>query len=346
MRKKILVSLFVVVFSIFVLTFNAGAASVVYSASGTADSSSIELSSSTLNKAKSNCLKKTTSFSYSATINSKYQVHIYHFEAPSSAYYAFYTTGSSDTIIKVYEHQNFLWWTTSYKDLGKVDDTSKADSNRYNAGFVLNATKGEDYYICVRIFGTNTGSYKLNVELNEDKLLRTRYNMSYWDCEKLSYSSSMAGCWYTSKQYLSPEETILFYWSLDPACQKLVGIDLNYLYNAYSEGTQAGIDAANFIIGTLLSIANVNPAISVTASGLGAIISYAYNSTNNSAYSMMQTLTNECGVIYNGNSWTSSHGLVIKDFFTGTILGNKYYFEAYDNDILVGAQGEKGSWSN
>lgn len=230
--------------------------------------------------------------------------------------------------------------------MGKADDTSKADQNRFNAGFVINATSGEDYYICVRIYGANTGSYKLNVEANEDKLLRSKYNMSYWDCENISIGSSIAGCWYISKQYLSPEETILFYWSLDPACQKLIGKDLNYLYNAYSESTQAGIDAANFIIGSLLSIANVNPAISITASWLGTIISFAYSAKDNSAYSMLQTLTNECGVIYDGNSWTSCHGLVIKDFYTGTYYGNQYYFEAYDDDILIGAQGEKGTWSN
>ena len=344
MKKKLFISLFLCVLCFFVVSFKAYASSEVYVTAGNADYSSIELSKSVLNKAKSNCTKKGSNFKSTQTISESYQVHIYHFEAPSSGYYAFYTTGSKDTLIKVYEHQNFMWWTTSYKDLGKVDDTSKADTNYFNAGFVLDASSGEDYYICVRLYGSSKGSYTLNVEPNEDKLLRSRYDKSFWECDYLSTASAIAGCWVTSKQYLTAEETILFYWSLDPACQNMVGKDLEYLYNEYNKGIQYGIDAANFILGILL--AGADPVTSLSVSVIGSIISYAYSASENDAYSMMVTLNELCGVECYGSGWTADHGLVIEDFYTGTILGNNYYFYAYDDDLLVGDKYAKGSWTN
>lgn len=204
MKKKLFISLFLCVLCFFVVSFKAYASSEVYVTAGNADYSSIELSKSVLNKAKSNCTKKSSNFKSTQTISESYQVHIYHFEAPSSGYYAFYTTGSKDTLINVYEHQNF-------------------------------------------------------------------------------------------------------------------------------------------ILGILL--AGADPVTSLSVSVIGSIISYAYSASENDAYSMMVTLNELCGVECYGSGWTADHGLVIEDFYIGTILGNNYYFYSYDNDLLVGDKYAKGSWS-
>lgn len=322
------------------------ASSIYYKTASIATFNKIEVSKSELNSAKSKAVKKGSSFKYSATISKAYEMHIYHFEAPSQGYYAFYTTGATDTLIKVYEHQNFLWWTTQYLDRGLNDDGSMADENRTNASLVLELSAGEDYYVCVRAYSTKTGTYQLNVEGNQDRMLRSVYKYSNWDCEKLSNGSIISGVYTTKKQYLSKEETILFYWSLDPACQDLVGYDLRYLYNAYNESIQKGIDTANFILGALMSFANVNPVYSVSAGALGSILSYTYSSSNNDAYSVMKKLHDSCGVCYDGVKWVSTSGLVIEEWFaSSTIPATHYSFEGYNDEVLVGDSYQKGTWN-
>lgn len=153
---------------------------IYYSTSSTATYSSIEVSQSTLKTAKSKAVKKTSAFTQYAKISSAYEMHIYHFEAPSSGYYSFHTTGSLDTIIKVYEEQNFLWMTTEFKDKGLNDDGSMADTRRTNANLVLKLDKGEDYYICVRGYNQKTGNYTLRVELNQDRMLYSQYGCTKW----------------------------------------------------------------------------------------------------------------------------------------------------------------------
>lgn len=98
-------------------------------------------------------------------------VLIYEYEAPKSGYYAIYTTGNTDTVGRVYEYNNFLWYK-SYDDIsGIVDDCLNYDGTRnYNFKTVVKLDKYENYYICVRAYGTKSGSFDLHVEPNDDKI--------------------------------------------------------------------------------------------------------------------------------------------------------------------------------
>ncbi len=54
------------------------------------------------------------------------------YNAPKAGYYAIYTTGTTDTVGKVYEEQNVLLWTTDYcqsdVNVSMYDIYSKYDS--------------------------------------------------------------------------------------------------------------------------------------------------------------------------------------------------------------------------
>lgn len=73
----------------------------------TSGKNTISPSNSQLNGAKKT---KYTSKSktISDSIGKKYEMDIIHYEAPKAGYYAIYTTGSTDTLGKVYEEENFF----------------------------------------------------------------------------------------------------------------------------------------------------------------------------------------------------------------------------------------------
>lgn len=316
---------------------------IYYSTSSTATKNTIEVSQKTLKTAKSKAAKKTSGFTQYATISSAYGMHIYHFEAPSSGYYSFHTTGSLDTIIKVYEEQNFLWMTTQFKDKGLNDDGSMADAERRNANLVLELDAGEDYYICVRGYNQKTGSYNLRVEKNQDRMLFSQYGYSKWkstDGLATTFNGDVYGT--TSKQYLTKSEVILFYWSLDPACQELVGKDVDYVYSAYKKSVSQGISAANVV----MSLIPMDYAVGVTVSVLGTILDYAYGSSEVTPYDMMIKLADQCGVKYDGKRWTSRSGFMIEEYFNTSMFPMTTYFYYANNDsVRKGVSGAKGTWS-
>ena len=105
--KKIFLFITLLIGGLCFFSISSFAASMYYSTSGVAHNKNIEVSTSVLNSANDSCTKKTSEFSYTATISSAYDLHIYHFEAPYQGYYSFHTTGNTDTVMKVYEQQNF-----------------------------------------------------------------------------------------------------------------------------------------------------------------------------------------------------------------------------------------------
>lgn len=317
---------------------------IYYSTSSTATSNTIEVSQSTLKTAKSKAVKKTSAFTQYAKISSAYGMHIYHFEAPSSGYYSFHTIGSLDTIIKVYEEQNFLWMTTEFKDKGLNDDGSMADTNRTNANLVLKLDKGEDYYICVRGYNQKTGNYTLRVELNQDKMLYSQYGYTKWETTNGALKTTLGGVTYgtMSKQYLSKSDVILFYWSLDPVFQDQVGKDVDYVYTAYKKSFSLGLSAANAVS----ALIPMSYAYGVTLSVLGTILDYTYNSSNVTPYEMMITLRDTCGIKCTNGQWSCTSGFMIEEYFHSSMIPmTTYYYYACNDSVRKGVTGATGTWS-
>lgn len=305
--------------------------------------STINVPKATLNKASDKTVVKTKNFSYSAKISNSYDMHIYHFEAPSSGYYSFHTTGSLDTVIRVYEEQNVLFWTSRYKDRGLSDDGSMADGNYFNANLVVKLDSGEDYYICVRGYNNKIGSYTLYAESNQDKMLTSAYGYNTWKSK--DGSPRRIGdcvCGVQGKQYLSKTDVIFFAWSLDPFTQELVGKDVNYVYTAYKKGYSYAVQAVNFVM-SLLPL-DYGPGVAMNL--LGVMLDYAIGAAEVEPYEMMKKLKSLCGVRYDGKKWICQNGLLIEEYFHSSMFpATRYYFYANNDSVRKGVSGAKGIWS-
>lgn len=374
MKKKIILTAFFSFALLMIFGMTVNAASNYYLTKATATSSQIEVSTSVLNKAKDNAKKYGSEFTNSAYISNEYDLHIYHFEAPKGGYYSFYTTGTTDTVIKVYEHQNFLWWTTKYLDRGMNDDGCRID-RRTNACFVLELTKDEDYYICVRAYGTQKGQYTLRVEGNEDK---TNYTLSHgkyshWEKTGTSWTSALAqsmGAASTyAKTYLTKDEVALFYWSLtskydivDPKTGKVYTFD--GLRDEYKKSTADGIAYFNTILSLLTTFAPNG--VGAVATVVGFVISYAYEASTKTKEQMQKVLEDKCGAhrgyhsaqyidgkYYVTDTIEASHGLCVANTYITTTdiesgfswTFNSKDYETYDSDVRVGVKYEKGDWT-
>ena len=119
-----------------------------YECMGIADSKTISLSEEQLyacRDAITNPLSCENTITYNATISKAYTVQNYHFYVPQNGYYAIYTTGSNDTLIRVYREKQVLWWMDGFiGDYQTSDDGSTVDSNELNACSILYLEKG--YY--------------------------------------------------------------------------------------------------------------------------------------------------------------------------------------------------------
>ncbi len=359
-----------------VFGINVSAATSYYSTKATATTNQIEVSNDILDRAKDSTIKYGNEFSYWAYLREAYDLHIYHFEAPKGGFYNFYTTGSTDTMIKVYEHQNFMWWTTGYKDRGINDDGCKIASNA-NASYVLELDKDEDYYICVRGWNTRTGGYTLHVEGNQDKtdITLSHGNYKRWDKTGTSWDASWAQAWGApaiyAKTYLSKEEVILFYWALtsdyeiiDPVTGKKFSVE--GLYNEFKQSTSQAISDINTLLSLITAIPKVPDALGTTATVAGLILDIGYNASTTTKDEMKQILTDKCGAkrTYYSSSYSNgkyyitetieaSHGLCIENTFTSSTnyeTGFTWTFDAknystYDDNVRVGVKYEKGDWS-
>lgn len=376
MRRKTVIFLFAFLACIFsTVSISVHAENSYYDTQSVATTSTIEVSENILNKANSNSKKHTDNFSHTAYLSMSYNLHIYHFEAPKGGYYNFYTTGNTDTIIKVYEQENFLWWVTGYNDLGLFDDGCRVDSIS-NATAVLDLEQYEDYFICVRAWNKGYGTYTLNVEPNEDKInIRYSYGRySHWDRTGTSWNSALAqsmGAPTTkAKTYLTKEEVALFYWALtsdyeitDPRTGKKYSVES--LYREYNESVTDAISDINTLIGLICSIPKVPSYIGMTATIVGLIFDYGYKADTSTKEEMKQILKSKCGAdklnqdaqFIDGelrivDIITAEHGLCIEDIymsstdyesgFTWNFESNNY--SAYDFDERVGVEYEAGSW--
>lgn len=289
------------------------------------------------------------------SISSAYEVDIYHYECQEGGYYQVYTKGSTDTVGAIYEEQNSLLSNPTYKrrasnDVGKI--TSKD-----NFSMVVGVDRWEDYYVCVRGYYNNKGSYSLKIEPNQDKTWYRNYGV--W---KKKYSSDLAagtGVWTNRKIYLTKEQALACYLTLD-------GWDFIYNGNVYPINEvrklyQANIDLAINVVWTTVSsvLGCYKNAVGITASVLGLIFLEILGTTGNFNVDLKSKLEKLCGIkkkakseiTANGieGSITISYGIKMKEVYTGT-PGRMYIYEfdKYAGTTGAALRGEKwyyGEWT-
>lgn len=307
-----------------------------YTTAGTATKNDIEISNNILNKARKATKENTKSFTYTAVLSNQYDVHIYHFVAPSNGYYAFYTTGWKDTVIRIYEDQNFIIHSYKSKAADWDDDSGRVDSNQFNGRVVKKLDAGEDYYICVRVCYYFTGEYTLHVEPNDDKILSSYGNCSRWTM--VDYPSSLIG--YNSqnnetiicetRQYLTQPEVLLWGFSTWPELykkmvEKYPYMDLQVVFDLdYYGKTREALDKANLIINSLmtgLSVFNVEipTAVSISVSALQTILEKGFLTTDQEKDRIRSELQKKCGFDFD----IVDPKLIVKNTHTELYIGLK-----------------------
>lgn len=286
-----------------------------------------------------------------ATISKSYEMDIYHYEAPEDGYYAIYTTGALDTVGAVYEHENFLWWTTSYKEVARNDDGNQFDYY-LNCSMIVYMEEGEDYYICIRAFDKKTGAYKLFIEPNEDK--KKTSNGGIWTPNyKLSYNSSNS-IRLESRTYLTKEQALLNYLWLDGVegiDEKGNKIDFELIRETYHEDVALAIEYANILLGVFT--VDADPVVSMTVSLFGNSVSMVYEALTESTDELKETFERECGIKKTQKKVNGSSACVIYTVKNGmlkesVIVDSRYpinLYSANNDNILTGVKYERGTWS-
>ena len=215
--------------------------------------SGIDMGFDTMNEARNNCYtyelpNSSGVIASNATITKAYDFHIYKIHINDTGYYSFYTTGDSDTMIRVYREKMILWWMDSFPAIGDtVDDGSRADSNKLNAVKVQDITLSGYYYVVVRLYSSRTGKYTLHVEPNRDLIYigdyvengnvkNNKYNVHLWDKQHLTFGESLSQVWLSEKMYYTTEETLLYYWLMAHSLQNME-IDITELINSKMSDT-------------------------------------------------------------------------------------------------------------
>lgn len=289
-------------------------------------------------------------------ISSAGEVDLYHFEAPYEGYYAFYTTGTLDTVGALFEEQNFLWWTTEYKNLDHNDDYMYSQFGR-NFRIIVRLARGEDYYIAVRGYGSyNTGSYRLRIEPNEDD--RTFEFGGTWKAENMPNSAALTGVWTSKKTYYTADQAEMYYLMLDSDAQDAVELAQNILV---TQGIKTSVSVISSLIGKAIIVtafATTPPgwvagAIAITASAMAALINSTYDNTLNNNFKLQTKLRDLLGITIsytyiNGDAAKvvhAEHGLLVEQLFvSNTIPAYNDFHEVYDSTKLVGEKYYKGSW--
>ena len=293
--------------------------------------------------------------SINQTISSSYNgtTKIFHYKAPSAGYFTFYTTGTLDTVGAVFEHNSFLFFSSWYDEVGYNDDSYNDyyTSGTNNFKIVVKLDKNEDSYVCVRGYGSKTGSYTLKIMPTLDKI-----------------SSNAGGTWANSKtvdtihqkQYFTKQQVELTYQTLSNQAIR------NIIKNHYVDrGIVGALNELNSMLGLTFSMVPmptyVSGGLAIAQSIFQAIIDSYYAS--NSEIAEMLAGFEDRGYVrtettyINGHPATvyiASYGVVVSDslymLYVATEFGGYYYpvtnksFGRYSSTILEGISYEKGSW--
>ena len=281
-----------------------------YSCDGIANAYEIDLSNEKLYACRdkiTNPVNVKNLVSYTNSITKSYQVHIYHYYVPRDGYYTAYTTGSKDTKIRLYRENQILWWINGFIGFDRTeDDGSKCDNNYYNACSIEWLAKGY-YYVAVRMYGTATGSYTINIGPNEDLIYRPRFTgYNCWISDtKIQWEPNAKNEWC----YFSKEETLFFYWLLTSKASITINekeyvekfgkasINANELIALYESNPSLAIDIAGQIAGFLCSATWAHPAVSIGVSVGFFALSYGISSLRNYYNEkFMSDFIKNCGV--------------------------------------------------
>lgn len=318
--------------------------------------SSIEISNNILDKAYKEEPYKTSSLHKTGYISTNYNTDLYHYEAPYQGYYSIYTDSEMDTVGKIYEHQNFLWWTTSYKDLNYNDDSSNRltgnfsniSGNLRDFSMVQKFTKWENYIVAVRGYGDNTGTYNLIVEPNEDK--RVNVSGGKWENNMLDNSSSVLGIWTSSKLYLTKDQVMALYYFANPVTRDLYlsqgGYDYSTLIDIYEKDPTAG---AKILFNILSLIPGLGYVEGLTITLSGWMLDYV---SNNKYSTILDMLHEVCGLeatnIGGNDNYTVKTGLLVEtNFYSSGFPMYHTSFKSFDDNpttILTGDKYCSGKW--
>lgn len=324
------------------------------------DATSINHSDAVFEMARDNRKYSSKNEVISGGIAKAYQQDVFHYECQETGYYHVYTVGM-DTVGAVYEEENnWRGQVTEYKFRGQSDDQY---SGFGSFGLVLRLDKNEDYFACVRGYNNKVGSYALKIEPNEDVVQHKKSGV--WEADYVPFGPLNSGMWISKKVYLTKEQTIFYYMSIDPKNRTLSNGSQTYtisqLKQKFKKGGEDKQTAVNFILTSLcaaIGVASTGNLTGVTASFIGFVLSegvgaYAKAGT---AEATMKRIEDVCGIHYyqvpgqpSTTRWGADSGLLATKWFTGypEFMMDPWSYSSYNQDYMK-LKGEKwyvGKWT-
>ena len=349
-----------------------------YSCDGIANAYEIDLSNEKLYACRdkiTNPVNVENLVSYTNSITKSYQVHIYHYYVPYDGYYTAYTTGSKDTKIRLYRENQILWWINGFIGFDRTeDDGSKCDNNYYNACSIEWLAKGY-YYVAVRMYGTATGSYTINIGPNEDLIYRPKYpEYRVWTLSHVNRAvAPYVSVLIAKREYYSWQETLMLYWLLSDNAQLTINIgeyaDLygkpaitsKELLNLYKNEDNAvlAINIASFVIGVICTLVNAPAGVSIGASVIPALLTTAIEM---SEHNYLNEIATVCGIEFEfvfaanrhiGFKMSLKKNLIVESRYVsgptvtqvGPFVGYSLSSWGKNENYFRGVKNERGFWS-
>ena len=352
--KKLIIQITAMICIIACLTFSASAYSTT-----TTDFTTISPTKNDFKNAKEPVYNSISHSIYDSILTS-YEMDIIHYEAQHDGYYAIYTTGDLDTVGKVYEHENLLFITTKYEEIGYNDDFN----NQLNYKMILDLMGGEDYYICTRGYNKKTGYYTLMIKPNNDAV---ESNIGgKWINDNMDFNDSLLGSTAEteSKVYYTKEQVKLYYQLLRNEATRAL-IKNSYTRNGALGTIEALVDLG-FTMINLITLDSLLPEyIEITPSDL--IIDFTEGALNllfDSFYEDVDSIAdimagletagdagyimqNGVDVYYANNGvciTTTAFEAITNEEFDYTLLMRENSYSTYNNSKIVGVDYEKGHW--
>lgn len=345
-KKFITIVAFLLVLILLVLAFlSIPRKAFAYSVNVDGTGTTINPTDKQLKKAMDGTKYTDTSVSITASTTSTENADIFHYEAPYEGYYAIYSLSSKDMVGKIYEHKNFLWWSTRFEELQTKDDGSLVSNNNRDFSIVERFERKENYLIAVRGFSNyNTGSYTLKIEPNEDKKLNKCGGM--WKGEYMDSASAILNQWTMSKQYLTKQEMILLYIYANPATRAYYGDACGTKFEdiiiAYKNNPNKALSVSLDILGLIPGMP-YGASVSITA--LGWILDIVKNGET----SFLEMICEKSGIVHNidNGEITAERGLLIEKSYTGGMIPYTTEYKTFNDEpdeILTGDKYCKGVW--
>ncbi len=281
----------------------------------------------------------------SGAISNAYKMNIYHYECQEGGYYQIYSTGSNDMVGAVFEEEGII--NISYKKRAS-NDNGKIDSKN-NFSMTVKMDKNEDYYACVRGYKDTTGAYALHIEPNKDKTWYKNYGV--WTADKLPNFAAMSGVWTNRKIYLTKEQAILAYWTLDPATEIVAGkssYTVRQLKSLYQGNPSKVLNIYTTALSSVVGISSNS--LGITVSVLSLFLGDIFTEKDIKG-ELKSKLVNVCGVKHKANaktlsgSWSAQNGIVITETFTGTPgMTYIYSYGKHKGGVLTGEEWYYGKW--